>query len=392
MATQPKNDFLEFYTKHNISPVHQDVSDLTRHIAVRSSLYQHLGLLPLTFKGSKVMEIAPGGGYNSLALLHWNPAMLVLVEPNPTGAKEIRELLNAYADRWLLFEERVENLTCHESLGKFDIIICEGLIPGLNNQDEVLAKIDDFLEAGSVLVLTCMDEVSFFFEILRRFIGQVLIKRKKLHNFSDKIKLLSSVFSSHLQTLPGKKRPIEDWVADNLLNPACNNPLFSLEGCLNKLGDKYDLYNTSPKLFSDYRWYKSIVDSPINYNQLALDQYSKYRHNLIHYKYVLGDISSELNQKLADLCKTIRNQCILYEVCNDIHLEEQALEEISENLLPQMLFVTEKISRDIAVAIKDALELLKSKHLEPDDVILKSGFFAEAFGRGQQYISLLKRP
>lgn len=41
---QTKVDHLEFYKKNKISPVRQDISDLSRHLDRRGSLYRYLGL------------------------------------------------------------------------------------------------------------------------------------------------------------------------------------------------------------------------------------------------------------------------------------------------------------------------------------------------------------
>lgn len=44
---------LEFYTKFNISPVRQDISDLSRHFQRREALYRQLGILPRAIRGDR---------------------------------------------------------------------------------------------------------------------------------------------------------------------------------------------------------------------------------------------------------------------------------------------------------------------------------------------------
>jgi predicted O-methyltransferase YrrM len=48
------------------------------------------------FSGKKVIEIGPGTGQNSLHIASLKPAMITLVEPNPTGVKGITELIDKY--------------------------------------------------------------------------------------------------------------------------------------------------------------------------------------------------------------------------------------------------------------------------------------------------------
>ena len=57
---------LEFYRRHQISPVRQDIRDLGAHFGRRTALYRHLGILPAFLRGRTVLEVGPGSGFNSL--------------------------------------------------------------------------------------------------------------------------------------------------------------------------------------------------------------------------------------------------------------------------------------------------------------------------------------
>jgi len=46
---------LEFYRRHRISPVRQDIRDLGAHFGRRAALYRHLGILPAFFRGRSVV-------------------------------------------------------------------------------------------------------------------------------------------------------------------------------------------------------------------------------------------------------------------------------------------------------------------------------------------------
>lgn len=56
-----KNDYLEFYGKHHISPVKQDITDLELHYRRRKKLYRQCGMPVLAFHNSNLLEIGPGG-------------------------------------------------------------------------------------------------------------------------------------------------------------------------------------------------------------------------------------------------------------------------------------------------------------------------------------------
>ena len=83
------NSMLSFYRDHSVAPVRQEITDLDAHFARRRVLYQQLGIPASAFTGRRVLEIGPGTGQNALFVAAQRPSQLVLVEPNPTGGKEI---------------------------------------------------------------------------------------------------------------------------------------------------------------------------------------------------------------------------------------------------------------------------------------------------------------
>ena len=57
---EQKRAFIDFYDKHKISPVSQDISDLQAHFNRREALYRHLGVVPSFLRGKTVLEFGPG--------------------------------------------------------------------------------------------------------------------------------------------------------------------------------------------------------------------------------------------------------------------------------------------------------------------------------------------
>ena len=87
-----KNEFLEFYGKHNISLDAHDVSDLELHYSRRKKLYRQCGIPQLAFRDAEILEVGPGSGYNTLAFFHWDCKHIDLVEANAKGIEGMHNL------------------------------------------------------------------------------------------------------------------------------------------------------------------------------------------------------------------------------------------------------------------------------------------------------------
>lgn len=61
-----KNDLLEYYKEHSISPVKQDIKDFEVHMERRKKLYRQLGVPILAFQDAEKLEVGTGGG-----ITHW---------------------------------------------------------------------------------------------------------------------------------------------------------------------------------------------------------------------------------------------------------------------------------------------------------------------------------
>lgn len=378
-----RNEYLDHYIKHNISPVRQDISKIDAHILRRKTLYRMLGLLPSSFAGKDILEVGPGSGYNALVVAKWKPAKLVLIEPNPTGAKHISELFKKNGitgNRVKVCNKMIEQFTSGE---RFDIVLCEGLIPGLRNKNEVLSRLDSLLKEDGVLVVTCADEISTFFELIRYFFAFRLTGR--INNFKDKLKVLIEAFGSHLDSLGGFSRLKEDWCADALLGEAHFNYDFSLKKCIQFFKERYFIYNASPDLFTDYRWYKQIPREPALFNKPYLEEFDRKKHNLFYCRAALSQRPAKKNEELLSLCRQAMS--IIHEaVKSDTCQAEKKLLHVCE-LLGRNLSGTDS---NLLKALADIREILIKKDYKVSSISRKYKFFISAFGRGQQYISFIK--
>ena len=88
---------------------------------------------------------------------------------------------------------------------RFDVVLCEGVIPLQLNPKAFLRHVAGFAAPGGVVVITCMDTVSQLSEIMRRVIGTLLVHPDA--PISEKLDILRPVFEPHLNTLKGEKSP-----------------------------------------------------------------------------------------------------------------------------------------------------------------------------------------
>jgi hypothetical protein len=392
------NNFLQFYGQNEISPVSQNISDLNLHFGRRISLYRTLGLAASVFEGRSILEVAPGSGHNSIVTATLKPSRYDLVEPNPSGYKNMVSLFSEHhlrASSVRMFNSKLEDF---QGEAAYDIVICEGLIPGLSEQDEFLQLLIKRVRAGGILVVTCADAVSVFFESLRRYLAK-LLTRDLLDDATVRswqkqaVDRLLPVFQSHLEALQGMSRPPKDWVWDNLLNPAAANLAatneFSVEKCLTSLQEDFYFYGSNPVFMENWHWYKNIPLDARTYNKAYLDSYISQRHNFLHYQETCTS-SAEIGGLLHQVCRNF-----------SLNLEgrsARAWREIDSAAIQHDLDdvrQVEDISRrcglpKAAAALQEFIALFDQGRIPEGQMIAEMTHFRGAFGRGQQYLSLIR--
>jgi len=391
------SNFLKFYEEHGISPVSQDIGDIGLHFHRRIGLYRTLGITPLLFKNRDVLEVAPGSGYNSIVTASFGASSYDLVEPNPVGFSEMVSLFEKHKIK----DPRIHFLNCRledfVEQQDYDIVLCEGLIPGLDNQDEFIQLIANRVRPGGILVLTCTDAVSVFFETLRRYLARILVAQSGMTMSGSGIEhitnLLSNAFHSHLSSLKGMSRPIENWILDNLLNPAAASMAasneYSIEKCLNTLGNTFYFYGSSPNFLVHWGWHKEIEQDPNSCNQVFINYFISQRHNLLHYRET-GLSNIDVNRRIHACCKQF---AVIVEQKNQQSESCFTSESASAEITPvkELLNVIRPLGlKKSEAAISDFIFLFDGKKIPSAQDVARSRAFGAAFGRGQQYISLVK--
>lgn len=376
------NDFLEFYGEHKISPVHQDISDIDRHYARRRKLYRQCGIPLQTFKNARVLEVGPGGGYNTLALFAFG-AHVDLVEANPTGIQEMKTLFPQYgiaSSSYTITQCKIEDYSVDK---EYDIVIAEGFLHCLRNQEEIIGILDTLVKAkGGIVVITCADNFGYFIEIMKRVLASFLAKDIK--EFHPKVQFLTKIFEGQLKQLSGMSRPASDWVQDVLLNPAIvNGVTLSFADAICKFGDKYCMLGSSPHLFSDYSWYK---DGQYNRQEELIAQFREKQFSML----LAGDqeirvTDMELIEIMESFFRRIKQLAELYDRDNDISwvlemrkefdLVDECIEELHNE---KFLMIFHEIHKFVVDLSKNTVDIERYPH------------FLSAFGKGMQYIAFEK--
>lgn len=290
---------LDFYRAHGISPVRQDITDLSAHFARRAALYRSVGLTPGNVNEKTVLEVGPGSGENARYIASLRPARYVLLEPNATGRADVEASLGSRGVRVV-----GETIQGYEDEGVFEVVLCEGLLglSGAESAESILRQSASRVAHGGILLITTIDAISDCAEVLRRAFAYRITKGHG--TLAEQVERLRPIFAPHLATLKGMTRSVDDWILDNLLNPASIGPTFSIPEAIRALGDEFAVLGSSPRFLTDWRWYKDYQPG----NQWAIDCYWSHCHNLFDYRKVAQAHTREWNEALMDRCLKIRDE------------------------------------------------------------------------------------
>lgn len=379
------NSMLSFYRDHSVAPVRQEINDLDAHFDRRRVLYQQLGIPANVFTGKSVLEIGPGTGQNALFVAAQMPNQLVLVEPNLAGRKEIDATFDSFpAWREVLSLSDLPIDQFHYAQ-QFDIVLCEGLIGASGHPDPhaLMLSVARHVQPGGLMVLTCVDYIAYLSEMLRRLLGYEMASHLK--RASQKTELLLPIFSSHLKSLHGMNRRFDDWIMDNLINPASVGRLVSFGDCISILGDRFDVLASSPRFILDWTWYKKAAMDKGHFNRAGLECYWRNLHNFMDYRYVYPPRLESENRELLARCEEIHNQIGEYERTDDV--------SVRQKIVANLIILKDEISGymvPVCEGLAEVIEWLSATAMDGKTVKL-SKQFGEWFGRGQTYMSFVRK-
>ncbi len=371
--------FLDYYRANAISPVNQDLSDLSRHLQRRESLYLALGIVPALVSGRSVIEFGPGSGHNAIYTSSLQPARYVLVDGNPNGLAAASALLDQYAPGGArtLVESLIEDYATEEL---FDLVFCEGTIPGQLDTAAFCRKVGSFAAEDGIFVVTTQDAASCLGELLRRVVAAQLIPRSA--SVPDQLERLVPFFASHTATIAGMSRPLEDWVLDNIIQPYVGN-MFSVADAIENLGrDGFHVYNASPRFFTVWRWYKRLVGEDRNLGPAVRSEYFANLLNIMDYRLDgAATHSPEWGERVLKISEKF------YAALKDVEAASASYQPIFEQLR-ELAEVIRPISALTADSIDQALAVCDAAR--GGDALPAAPAFASFFGHGQQYLSFVR--
>ena len=120
-------------------------------------------------------------------------------------------------------------------------------------------------------------------------------------SLQEKVSALKPLLEGHLNFLKGRSRPVDDWIQDVILQPVEETKLLSIPDVIEGISDKYDLYGSSPRFVTDWRWYKDITGEDRNFNKYGLNSYYRNNINLLDYRFDFDPTSLDFGKELEKL-------------------------------------------------------------------------------------------
>ena len=379
--------FVDYYNSNNIIPVRQDLTNLESFIFRRNYLYKTLGF-PLSFlKGLDVIEFGPGGGYNAVATSYFQPRSYVFVEGSIASISELQKK-RAAGDLPATDVEIIESdILDYRDSRKYDLVICEGVIPGQNDPAAMLKHVGSFCRKGGILVTTTTSASSVLSEICRRVLRPAIVSPNR--TFLEQTALAANLFRNHLLSLATSTRPIEDWVQDVILqNLQKGEYVFTMLDSINALEDDFEFYSSSPRFLFDDRWYKQVNNSSATSNDLLREQHASISAFFLDFRIPLKAILQVKDvSPLAQIEPLSKLACAIH----DKMVEENSFDRLDEfvavlndltAILPGEFDVTKTAICDFTNGIRG---------LAMGDEKTDFGSFEKWWGRGQQYLSLINK-
>jgi hypothetical protein len=369
--------FVDFYRENGISPVAQDISDLPRHLERRGSLYRLLGIPPTAVHDKTVIEFGPGSGHNAIATAAYRPRHYRFVDGNPTGMERLRGLLDRYAPG-LDFRIDAHYIDEYAADERFDLVICEGVIPFQLDPIAFARHVASFAKPGGVVSLTTIDAASFLGDLARRLFADKLVPASVPPH--ERVRRLVPYFSADASSLVGMTRPLADYLYDNVVQPLPGK-MFSVADALDALGDAFDVLGTSPDFTTDLRWFKRLHGAERDPNPRVRDAYRRNIVNLLDSRIEVAPHDPALGDEILREAATLYDLMRAFE--SGTHVEPH-------DLAAPVRAIAELV-RTPAPSTATTLDAVAAALADPDLNAFPGEPVRSYFGRGMQYVSFVRR-
>lgn len=391
-STGPKRSLpghLQYYLKHGLNPVRYEMGDRERHLQRRGSLYRALGILPRSFRGARVLEIAPGTGQNSLYPASQKPKELVLVEPNPTAVRDIRQLysqpgISPVQPR--LVESTFQDYQTEE---RFDVVICENWLGHSVEERKLLRKLGTLVAPDGLLAITTIAPFGILPNVLRKALTARIDRPEA--PFDQRTGLLVQGFQPHLATIPSMTRTATDWVHDNVMNPAYFGIILTIPMVHEDLGGSFDFLASSPNFASDWRWFKALHGEARGFNTHFLGEYFANAHNFLDYRTLWPRRDQAANRALEDLSWKVIDAATALEEA--VYHETNPAGPWQDAILTHLAAILANLAdmpETVTGPLREFCDLFARTTITPQDV---AGMrkFGGLFGRETVYVSMQPR-
>ena len=238
----------------------------------------------------------------------------------------------------------------------------------------------DGVKPGGMLLITVCDNIGTLSEILRRLIAETICPSSA--PVEERLDAIRPFFADHFSSISGTSRPLDHWLMDNLIHNWFH-PGFPMDDAIRALQDDFEVFGTSPKFLSDWRWYKQVVGQDAKLNELAIQQYKVNGIAFVNGSRVLPPVEESAADMLRDHAQKLWDYMIgVQDGKADLWPDvAESCKTIAEVLKPYDAETSEAIE-EAAVYFQNVEEIDPHTHFNK---------FISFFGQGQQYISFVRK-
>ncbi len=234
---------------------------------LKEKLFLSLGIPIKNINNLDILEFGPGSGFTAKILVQGNPKSYTFVEPYE---ESIKILKNSFKGNKFFFIKK--DILNFNSKKKYDYIILEGVLPGIENPNLNLKHLIKYLKLGGVVIFTTTSPSSFVSDALRRSLKPLF--ELAGHNKLNSRKKIKKILENQFKNLKGQSRNIDNWIDDTVFNPM-KNIMYTFGESLKVLNKRFEYFASSPNFFFDHTWYKQRNLDNKQYNRKVLDLYQR---------------------------------------------------------------------------------------------------------------------
>ena len=258
------------------------------------------------------MELCPGSGYNSYYLLEkCKIKSIELVDYSDDSIKKLNKNLSKFENT----TTKRERIQSYDTKKVYDFVIMENALDGFKSDEIIFKKLCKFTKKGGSIIFNFGDIFGIFSTKIRFLYSKLILDQRNISDFNDKLKFLSSLFSSHILYLSKNSRSTEKWVLDNILNEEWikRENYFDYNKLKKLIKSNFLIKSTSPAFEKKFTWYKNKNFD--THNLEIFEEYNKQKINLLDFE---TKFKKEFNTK-----KLKQHITKLYKLISKIELEDK---------------------------------------------------------------------